>query len=78
MSLLSLVSIPKRVSAKVELQSIPQFTVIHHVSIPKRVSAKVEPVPGLEKYNEPSGSVSIPKRVSAKVERQVGLRHHDI
>ena len=60
------VSIPKRVSAKVEhtlaLPRHPQ----HHVSIPKRVSAKVEHR-GLQLF-DPDGLVSIPKRVSAKVE----------
>ena len=36
------VSIPKRVSAKVELQGVTGVSLFKEVSIPKRVSAKVE------------------------------------
>ena len=60
------VSIPKRVSAKVEHGGREAFVDKGQVSIPKRVSAKVEHIPD-DEIGILQG-VSIPKRVSAKVE----------
>ncbi len=61
------VSIPKRVTAKVELGNTKTKEKSNVVSIPKRVTAKVERV-GLNPLREVR-SVSIPKRVTAKVEQ---------
>ena len=68
------VSIPKRVSAKVEPKYQHRGSIECPVSIPKRVSAKVEhPAYRCILYTD----VSIPKRVSAKVERFSIRVHHE-